>query len=354
MRQLGRLRWLVVGAAVILAIVPFPATAVERWYSGEVYGVLQPLLTGFSNVAPFALLDLAGCVTITAFLVLAMNDIRSATWLSSLRRIVARLVVWSAIAYVLFALAWGLNYRRVRLEARVPFDATAVTADAVARLASTAVDRLNTLHGPAHARGWTTGGTIDPDLAATFERVTRDLGVSHVTVVGRPKRSLLDWYFQRAGVSGMTDPFFLETLVAGDLLPFERPFVVAHEWSHLAGLVNEGEANLAGWLTCVNATESDRYSGWLFMYAEAIGAMRGAGGVAIAAKLADGPRADLRAMRERTLRHVNRRVSAAGWRVYDSYLKANRVEEGTASYDEVIRLALGLRAAQGAAVAQPF
>jgi hypothetical protein len=41
----------------------------------------------------------------------------------------------------------------------------------------------------------------------------------------------------------MTDPFFLETLVASDVLPFERPFLVAHEWSHLAGIADEGEAN---------------------------------------------------------------------------------------------------------------
>jgi hypothetical protein len=51
----------------------------------------------------------------------------------------------------------------------------------------------------------------------------------------------------------------------------------------------------------------------------------------------------LRAVRERYLRDVNRRISDAGWRVYDSYLKANRVQAGTASYDEVVRLVLGLR-----------
>jgi hypothetical protein len=40
-------------------------------------------------------------------------------------------------------------------------------------------------------------------------------------------------------------------------------------------------------------------------------------------------------------------MSAAGWRVYDSYLKANRVEAGAASYGEVVRLALGARLASG-------
>ena len=46
---------------------------------------------------------------------------------------------------------------------------------------------------------------------------------------------------------------------------------------------------------------------------------------------------------ERYAREVSPRVAEAGWRVYDSYLKANRVEAGAASYDEVVRLVLGLR-----------
>jgi hypothetical protein len=43
------------------------------------------------------------------------------------------------------------------------------------------------------------------------------------------------------------------------------------------------------------------------------------------------------------MRNVSPRISAAGWRVYDSYLKANRVEAGAASYAEVVRLVLGVR-----------
>jgi hypothetical protein len=32
--------------------------------------------------------------------------------------------------------------------------------------------------------------------------------------------------------------------------------------------------------------------------------------------------------------------------VYDSYLKANRIEAGAASYEDVVRLALGLQVAR--------
>jgi hypothetical protein len=162
-------------------------------------------------------------------------------------------------------------------------------------------------------------------------------------VPARPKRTILDWYFRRAGVDGMTDPFLLETLVAGNVLPFERAFVVSHEWSHLAGIADEGEANFTAWLSCVGGSAAHAYSGWLFLYAELARAVSASERAALSDALAAGPRADLRAIRDRYVRDVNPRVSAAGWRVYDSYLKANRVPAGTASYDEVVRLVLGVR-----------
>jgi hypothetical protein len=53
-----------------------------------------------------------------------------------------------------------------------------------------------------------------------------------------------------------------------------------------------------------------------------------------------GPREDLQAIRERYER-ATPLVRDAARDVYDSYLKANRVEEGLASYDAVVRLMLG-------------
>jgi hypothetical protein len=161
--------------------------------------------------------------------------------------------------------------------------------------------------------------------------------------VARPKHTVLDWYFRRAAVSGMTDPFLLEILVASDVLPFERPFVVAHEWSHIAGIAHEGDANFVAWLSCVHGSAAHRYSGWLMLYEQVLPSVGREDRAVIAARLSAGPREDLRASRERLLRNVNPRVSAFGWRFYDSFLRANRVESGAASYAEVVRLALGVR-----------
>jgi hypothetical protein len=335
-------------AGAVAAIVPIPPAFVERFYSTGVYPVLQRSLTSFSNRAPVALIDvllLAG-VAWLAFLAAGVRRLFRAGPARGLWRLVVRTAVLAAALYLWFLVLWGLNYRRLPLEGKLAFDAPAVTLEGARLLASTAVLRVNALHDRAHAVGWPDDGTIDASLATAFSVVERDLGASATTVPGRPKQTLLDWYFRPAAVAGMTDPFFLETLVASDLLPFERPFVVAHEWSHLAGFADEGEANFVGWLTCVRSAEPAQYSGWLSLYTELVHNLPRRDRADVAGRLAPGPREDLRAMAERLARNVSPRVSAAGWRVYDRYLKANRIEAGTASYAQVVRLALGTQLGQ--------
>ena len=336
---------LVAGAAVA-ELAPLPPAAVDRWYSARVYATLQPLLTSLSNLAPFALIDvLIGAVAVLWVALAARDLLRASSRLRRARQIVGRTIVWSAALYLLFLALWGLNYRRPRMRETLPYDASAVTADAAVAAGRLAVDRLNALHDGAYAAGWPSADAVDADLADGFARAVRDAGIARDVVPARPKRTILDWYFRRAGVDGMTDPFFLETLVAGSILPFERAFVVAHEWSHLAGIADEGEANFAAWLSCIRGSPPHAYSGWLFLYGELARAVSGRDRAALSSALAAGPRADVRAIHDRYAREVNPRVSMVGWRVYDSYLKANRVQAGAASYDEVVRLVLGVRVA---------
>ena len=119
--------------------------------------------------------------------------------------------------------------------------------------------------------------------------------------------------------------------------------VVAHEWSHLAGFADESEANFIGWLTCVHGTSGAQYSGWLFLYNEIVRGLETDAQTAVMARLDPGPREDLRAIADRVRRHMNPTVSAAGWQIYDRYLRANRVAAGTASYADVVRLMLGTK-----------
>ena len=334
-------------AAIVAALVPVPPSTVERFYSGGFYRALQPALTSLSNRLQFPLFDAALVVLVAVWAGLAAQDFarpRAASQVA--RRLLVRTLTWAAAGYLIFLAVWGLNYRRVRLIDALPFDASRMTSESVGEAMATAARRLNALYQPGRD-GEQDGGAVDPTLADAMRQALTDIGRTHRLVPGRPKRTILDPYFRRAGVDGMTDPFFLETLIATDVLPFERPQVIAHEWAHLAGINDEGEANFVGWLTCLRASPAAQYSGWLFIFRELGQSVPAEARKLITASLGPGPRADLRAINDRIIRNVNPRVSAVGWSVYDSYLKANRVEAGAASYGEVVRLVVGTRLVSG-------
>jgi hypothetical protein len=138
----------------------------------------------------------------------------------------------------------------------------------------------------------------------------------------------------------MINPYGLEVLVNPDLVPIERPFVVAHEWGHLAGWARESEASLVGWTTCMEGDETAQYSGWLSLFLHLRGDVTSESLARIDRALATGPHADLAAISAR-LAAGQPAIQRASWGAYDQFLKANRVAEGVRSYDEVVTLVIG-------------
>src|SRR3954454_22849979 len=184
-------------AAAVAMVVPLPPGVVERDYSGRVYVALERALSSASNRTPLALLDLLLAIVVAAWVAFAARDLVGApTRTRAAARIVVRSIVWTAAAYLLFLATWGLNYRRVPLREKLPYDESAITAEAAYTAARASVDRLNALHARAHAAGWPAADAIDPRLASGFARALRETRLPDA-VPGRPKRTALDWYFRR-------------------------------------------------------------------------------------------------------------------------------------------------------------
>jgi hypothetical protein len=323
-------------AAVACAVLPVPAPTVERVYSTGIYPALQAVVTTLSNQVPIAVLDIAvGCLLVAATMVL-VSRVRSRGARRALQSTAVTAAGAAAVVYLVFFALWGLNYRRVPLEQKLDYDAARLTRDRAIAFANTAADQVNARYRAAHAAPLELRR-----FQNSFAEAQRALGAERVAVTGVPKRSLLTWYFRRAAIDGMTDPWFLEIIINPDVLEFERPFVLAHEWAHLAGYANESEANFVAWMTCVGSDEPARYSGWLAAYQHALGALSRADRRSVAA-LDSGPRDDLRAMSARYARS-SPVVREAARGVYDEYLRANRVAEGIGSYDAVVRLLVGTR-----------
>jgi hypothetical protein len=287
------------------------------------------MLTAASNLVPFPLFDVLWVAVTAVFVAAAYRCIHTAGWRAGGWRFAVLTARAIAVIYLVFLATWGLNYRRVPLIEKLAFDSARVTRAAAGRLGNENAATLNALYARAQA-----SPASLPGLAAAFQEAVRSLGATHPVTPGRPKPTLLGGYFHEVSVAGMTDPFFLETLVAPDLLDVERPFVIAHEWAHLAGYADESEANYVAWLTCRRSDAAARYSAALAL----IGYARPDQGLKDALDI--GPRSDLYAISYRYSR-TNETLRFAAREGYDKYLKANRVERGVESYDAVVQLILG-------------
>jgi hypothetical protein len=331
----------IIVTAAIVAAMPLPRRTVEHVFSRAVYPAIQPRLTALSNSVPLALFDGVVLFAFGTIIVLCIRRLR-AGWRGVLP-LAADTAALAAVLYFWFLAAWGLNYQRQPLGARLDFREDRITQEALVALAQRTVDSLNLLHGVAHAAGWPEGERVSSSLEPAFAAVQRDLALGWTVRSGRPKRTLLNFYFARVSIDGMTDPFFLETLTNDTLLPFETPATVAHEWGHLAGYADESEASFVGWLICLRSTPAIQYSGWLSLYGTVARALPRQGRDDMMQRLEPGPRQDLRAMADRIQRYASPAASRAGYAAYDRFLKVNRVESGVQSYGEVLRLVLGTR-----------
>lgn len=337
--------FVLIGLAAAATLLPVPAAWIERLYSRGAYLVAQNAVTRVADVVGFAWLDVLIVATLLGL---------AAWWRRTLRptrgdraaqgRAVLRLLVstaaFAAALYLIFLAAWGLNYRRVPLAAKLDYAQARVAPAAVASLAGEAVEHVNGLYGPALSQRWPELEALPARLAPAFERIQRRLGAERTAVAGRPKATLLSAWFRRAGIDGMMNPFSLEVLVNGAVLPHERPFVLAHEWAHLAGYANESEASFVGWLTCLAGDDQSRYSAWMFLLRHLLVHLSPEARIEHWQALDAGPLEDYRAVSAR-IGQANPAVSRGARRVYDQFLRANRVEAGIASYGLVVDLVLG-------------
>ncbi len=336
--------WAAALAAVVVIVLPTPAWLVEEFYSRWIYRGVQSGMTGFSNLVPFAVLDAVIVLAVVAGLWRLVRLVRTARRLgvtAGLGEGARRLVRAAGVVVVLFVAVWGFNYRRLPLETTLSgSEAPRPTVESLEQTLAEAARMAASLRPAVMAEpAWEM-----PQVAAALQEpmnvALARLKLPPLVRAGRPKTSvvLTDW-FTVAGVNGMVNPLALESIVHRELLPFELPFVLAHEWAHLAGYADEAEANALGWFACMHGGAQLGYSASLYLIMEASAALPVEPRRRVLATLNPGVREDLAAIGRR-MQAERPRVRQAASRVYDEYLKVNRVEDGTASYSRALTLIL--------------
>ena len=374
-----------IAGAMALYVFPPRAEWIERHYSRGLYPSLQTTITPLSNWLPLPVSDLLILALVLGLPVWWAVRLRSAgkgrRW-RALGTLVFNTATLASVFLLVFQFLWGLNYGREPLSRKLDYDQSRITLQAVKDLAASSTAGLNAESAAAHASAWPDDPEWARRLLPPFDSVVKELGNPRHLAAARAKHSIFDLYLKSAGIDGFTDPFGLDVILSRDLLAIEQPFALAHEWAHLAGFADESEANFIALLTCLRSEDpAVRYAGWLDLYPRLphfrpqhvspsgsdapqqgtrsasdtpqSGTRSGSDGVSQQStpssidgaepQLAPEVESDLRAIAQRRSRHISPWLSTAQWRVYDRFLKANRVQTGVASYGLFVRLLLGTR-----------
>jgi hypothetical protein len=331
----------ILAAALFFALRPSPAW-IAGPYAQRFYSPLQRAVTGATNLIPFAAGDVLVALVVGGLLLYWFHRLQVRfTWLT-LGLLVVRTLAVASLLYIWFLVAWGWNYDEPALYIPLHYDSHAVDRISVDRVEDDMVDALNALAPTAHAlheRAPVPQNALEEAYRSALALLRIDPGVL-VTV---PKRTLMDPYFVATGVAGMFFPFTFETYLASDVLWYEYPFNLAHEWGHVAGISRESDANFEGALTTLRSAEPElRYSGLIVVY----GAMPRIG--KHDRRLSKLVLADYAAMHDRNERHIKPIAFKFAWGTYDKYLKSQHVTTGVINYTEYIQLMLGTQAGRDA------
>jgi hypothetical protein len=339
------IRILIVLAAIGLTAVRFPARWVENVYSTGLYPHLAAWGKALTRWLPVSMFDMLLVAAAVGFPAWWIWKIRSAgpggRWRAAGRAAFATITLAAALVCA-FELLWGLNYQRLPLTAKLDWDAKRVTRQAALDLARTAIEHLNAEVSAARGQPMPGPEQWRPALERSFREVVRELGHRPDFSGVAPRTSLVNPFLEAGGVDGFVNPFGYEVILDANVLAFEKPFLLAHEWSHLAGFADESEANFIGILACLRSDlPAIRYSGWLNLSLYLPRQNRDA--THSWPELSGQVAGDIAAIRERARKHLNPVVRNAQRQFYDRFLKANRVSAGLGSYGLVARLMVGTR-----------
>jgi hypothetical protein len=320
--------------ALLAAFAPLPRGWIEHGYANGLFAAMNRAFVPLTNRVPFAVGDLELIAAVLGLVIGWWRGLRSAP-LGRRRARAAALLAhtagWLAVGLVLFEVLWGWNYRRETVVARIAYDGARVTPANVHAFSERIVGILNDEVAAAHRE------TLDREkLRAAWAPIVARLGDQWDVVVAVPKTTMLQRYYEAAGIGGQYSPLSFETYLNASFLPFEVPRALAHEWSHVAGFTDEGDANYIGTLACLRSDDPlIRYSGAFWTYGDLPEEER--------RQLRLDPRvvADFKASNERFLRGYEPQIFDIQWRFYDSYLRGNGVQGGVASYGYFLRLLVG-------------
>ena len=378
--HISRLKWHHWLLLVLLSLITL-TKLIPLWgfiYTTRIYPIIGSLLSPISGLFPFALGDLFIALSIVWVIFYPIYEIK---WRKQLAKrffflaakrgcypkkkvVFGRVAEYLLWVYAWFYIAWGLNYSQPNIYCRTGMKPVEVSEAKFREFAYRYADSINYLSEERRVKSEETAfddhresqfnGMVDDGL----KNRVRDTVLKGYNEIGakeginapfnqhpHAKTMLFTPLSSMSGVTGSMGPFFCEFTLNGDIRPHDYPAIYAHEFAHLLGIANEGEANFYSYIVCTASSDKAvKFSGYYHIFFHVLRNVFDILGEKEGEKFLKYIRPEIiqlaKSDRNYWLSKRCKVLDAAQDFIFDLYLRGNHVAEGRKSYSGVVGLIL--------------
>ena len=378
--HISRLKWRHWLLLVLLSLITL-TKLIPLWgfiYTTRIYPIIGSLLSPISGLFPFAVGDIFIALSIVWVIFYPIYEIKWRKQLAKRFFFLAakrgcypkKKVVFGRVAeyllwiYAWFYIAWGLNYSQPNIYCRTGMKPVEVSEAKFREFAYRYADSINSLSEERRVKSEETAfddqresqfnGMVDDGL----KNRVRDAVLKGYNEIGakeginapfnqhpHAKTMLFTPLSSMSGVTGSMGPFFCEFTLNGDIRPHDYPAIYAHEFAHLLGIANEGEANFYSYIVCTASSDKAvKFSGYYHIFFHVLRNVFDILGEKEGEKFLKYIRPEIiqlaKSDRNYWLSKRCKALDAAQDFIFDLYLRGNHVAEGRKSYSGVVALIL--------------
>lgn len=371
--HISRLKWRHWVLLVLLSLITL-TKLIPLWgfiYTTRIYPIIGSLLSPISGLFPFAVGDIFIALSIVWVIFYPIYEIK---WRKQLAKrffflaakrgcypkkkvVFGRVAEYLLWVYAWFYIAWGLNYSQPNIYCRTGMKPVEVSEAKFREFAYRYADSINSLSEETAFDGQRESqfnGMVDDGL----KNRVRDAVLKGYNEIGakeginapfnqhpHAKTMLFTPLSSMSGVTGSMGPFFCEFTLNGDIRPHDYPAIYAHEFAHLLGIANEGEANFYSYIVCTASSDKAvKFSGYYHIFFHVLRNVFDILGEKEGEKFLKYIRPEIiqlaKSDRNYWLSKRCKVLDAAQDFIFDLYLRGNHVAEGRKSYSGVVGLIL--------------
>lgn len=370
---ISRLKWRHWVLLVLLSLITL-TKLIPLWgfiYTTRIYPIIGSFLSPISGLFPFAVGDIFIALSIVWVFFYPIYEIK---WRKQLAKrffflaakrgsypkkkvVFGRVAEYLLWVYAWFYIAWGLNYSQPNIYCRTGMKPVEVSEAKFREFAYRYADSINSLSEETAFDGQRESqfnGMVDDGL----KNRVRDAVLKGYNEIGakeginapfnqhpHAKTMLFTPLSSMSGVTGSMGPFFCEFTLNGDIRPHDYPAIYAHEFAHLLGIANEGEANFYSYIVCTASSDKAvKFSGYYHIFFHVLRNVFDILGEKEGEKFLKYIRPEIiqlaKSDRNYWLSKRCKVLDAAQDFIFDLYLRGNHVAEGRKSYSGVVALIL--------------